>query len=1375
MTSLKYRDMQNIDSTEREALEDIFQKSNHPAKQRMNIRNWFPGNRNTPPKKSMVRGAVFLAAIVGAALIGTSFFLISKKPYVNPAIIQNATTSQLSSAVALGDAIHYVKIIDPKEVNQGQYLVSLPQQATNVKITKLPKTEALALQETKPTAAKLTNADRLAFSARSPFARIAPKTGSQMGFIPRVLFDIETTLLSANTAEPEPTQELDISQELEEIIEPAVAQTPEAAEEPVAEEVQETPVVEETPTPVIQPEVIAITYDIPAPVIAEEVTDTGKVVTVSSTPGSEAAQAPIIDVVAHTTIPELFRVGQENNIKIVWRNENGEPMPFIAYDLNGNGKIDYLEWTVPHLSEQVFEIIFISKAFQLDSDQNILADIFESVGTQDHQYATITDGQYVRATFDGILRSRNDITLYAKSQAGASIQVFPVYIDEAGNETQGAELVTARDNQNPDFSNITTDRKYRILLSHLPANTSVVDLKITGTVDIDYIVDPSVKIYITDVNDVTFNAPEHWPGIADVVEVIGGGGGGSSSNGTNNAKSGGGGAYSMAFSISVGEGAEIRVGAGGPTGSAGGDTWFNGNALVLSSVGAKGGSGGVNNVDSGAGTPGGDAASGVGFVKYSGGAGGELCDNYGGVGGGGAAGPGGDGRAGGDNCAESGGDSGGGGGGGNGGGGDGSNISSGTDGGTGGISADATPGGAGGSGSTPGAAGSHGSGGGGGSGGGQAGTYGANGGNGVEWDEAHGSGGGGGGSGAINFSADSTIGGNGGLYGGGGGASGYTSAGVLGNSSGGTGGQGIIVVTYTPIPTYSISGTVYSDEGVTILASGQTVAASINGVASGSDDIDGSGQYTITDLEFSAGDVLTLYLDGETEKAVTVTVAPEADMTGIDLYQNNLIARCDNASCSLNNGHLQTAQGSDSDVTDIYSISGSNALTVASGKSLFIPSGHTFAPVFNVTVGGNFINNGTYTFSTEVVTLNGEDGSYEIKMSNSTLHDLTIDAPGSTYTAIDAEDLTVTHNFIIAEGTFIPPPNLTLGTNFTKEAGGTFTHNSGRVIIGIDGTITNTDALYDLLVQEDVVLGAALDVNGGLVIDAGSLDVTIQDYPINVAGSWSVLNGGSFNAQNGLVAFDGSGTQTIIGDTTFYDLTKQETTDDSTNKRLTFTSGSTTAIGHTLTLDGLDSNDKLEVRASSNSPATINFTGASTFSTTGYLDIQFNTITDNSSGITIPLNPDNSTDSGNTIGWFTANETPAITAGPSDGGSVAAAPTNVGSNISFTATATDADGDNYYLAICKTNSVTANNEAAPSCGGGNWGISSSTASGAQASVSYTALIGDASSNAWFAFVCDHNAESACSSAAQGTGNNGSPFVVNHRPNLLCHWQYCWLS
>jgi len=143
---------------------------------------------------------------------------------------------------------------------------------------------------------------------------------------------------------------------------------------------------------------------------------------------------------------------------------------------------------------------------------------------------------------------------------------------------------------------------------------------------------------------------------------------------------------------------------------------------------------------------------------------------------------------------------------------------------------------------------------------------------------------------------------------------------------------------------------------------------------------------------------------------------------------------------------------------------------------------------------------------------------------------------------------------------------------------------------------------------------------------------------------------------------------------------------------------------------------------------------------------------------------DYSTVGGKAVIGTVANSIPAFSAGPSDGSSSSSTPTNLGSNVTFTGTATDGDSDNYYMAICKTSSITAANNAAPTCGGGNWCMSSSTSSGSEASCTYT-TVEETETKEWYAFICDHNSSSVCSSVSQGSGDSGSPFKINHGPSF----------
>ncbi len=248
---------------------------------------------------------------------------------------------------------------------------------------------------------------------------------------------------------------------------------------------------------------VQVEYQTPAPVIAETSTDTGKIVQVSAPDGTETTTPSSADsgstaspstttsdvytnVLAFTTIPHIYKVGQESKIHIKWTNNGDQNVSFHAYDLDHDGYLDYVEWTVPHLSTQTFEIIFTSKAFELDSGKNIISDIYPQTQTEDGVWATVPAGNYVRVTFNDILDNTKDITIHAKpaSQGSASVQIYPVYTDADGNQTEGS-LTTS-------IEGINSENTYRTELTDLATPTDVFDLRVTGvTLDFDYIVDPT--------------------------------------------------------------------------------------------------------------------------------------------------------------------------------------------------------------------------------------------------------------------------------------------------------------------------------------------------------------------------------------------------------------------------------------------------------------------------------------------------------------------------------------------------------------------------------------------------------------------------------------------------------------------------------------------------------------------------------------------------------------------------------------------------------------------------------------------------------------------------------------------------------------------
>ena len=89
---------------------------------------------------------------------------------------------------------------------------------------------------------------------------------------------------------------------------------------------------------------------------------------------------------------------------------------FDAYDLDNDSYVDYIEWIVPHLSNQTYDIIYITKAEHLDENRTFIEDISDDVKYLDGNWSKpINDSEYVRVTFEIPLDNTRDITVFARS------------------------------------------------------------------------------------------------------------------------------------------------------------------------------------------------------------------------------------------------------------------------------------------------------------------------------------------------------------------------------------------------------------------------------------------------------------------------------------------------------------------------------------------------------------------------------------------------------------------------------------------------------------------------------------------------------------------------------------------------------------------------------------------------------------------------------------------------------------------------------------------------------------------------------------------------------------------------------------------------
>ena len=379
---------------------------------------------------------------------------ISKSQNIDQSLIIKNTKAQPAGTIVAGQPVKWKILVSRNDIKKDNYLVQIPKTAQDIKIVSVSGNAEGSLQAGQPVS--LEEKKNLAMENQAnSFFLASVANGMSNFFVAGMENGIQ---LLADLADPK----IKFSDEAK------VVDLSSNSGNSFAE----------------------VDYQTPAPQISEQDLGSKEIITVSA-PTEAQDGTQLKNVLAYANLPKEFKVGQENDIKIIWKNNENQNIALHAYDTNNDGYLDYVEWTVPHLSTQTFEIIFISKAYQLDSNKNIIADIYDKVKAKDNNWANLSDGQYVRVTFEKALSKSNDNTIYAKSNPSTSsgqVEVYPVYTDKNGNQTEGAKVAT--------FPAIGKANTYKVLLSNLQTPTNIFDLKIIGNIDIDYIVDPT-GIYST--------------------------------------------------------------------------------------------------------------------------------------------------------------------------------------------------------------------------------------------------------------------------------------------------------------------------------------------------------------------------------------------------------------------------------------------------------------------------------------------------------------------------------------------------------------------------------------------------------------------------------------------------------------------------------------------------------------------------------------------------------------------------------------------------------------------------------------------------------------------------------------------------------------
>lgn len=431
---------------------------------------------------------------------------------------------------------------------------------------------------------------------------------------------------------------------------------------------------------------------------------------------------------------------------------------------------------------------------------------------------------------------------------------------------------------------------------------------------------------------------------------------------------------------------------------------------------------------------------------------------------------------------------------------------------------------------------------------------------------------------------------------------------------------------------FNVSGTVYTDQGVTAMGAGRTVAVSVNGGAvSITTTTAADGTFALTGL-VGTFPPICIFLQGNTEKGATLIVPNgiNTNVTGAKIYQDCLLLhKPTNAGSLVTGTHINTCNNSgDADIAELYSSSSNTAYTVASGKILVLENSQTGGGSgVTATLGGSFVCLVDISLATALVFTGTGTINYAPGGAGALNAPLTINSGGTVTLAADLRMIAGGSAVLnLQSGAFDVSAsnyNITVGgnassTTFWNNTGGTFTPRQGAVTFGTasgssSGKIkSNGQAFYNVIIAGTTwTLSDAIDINGGLTINS-SKTLASGGFAVNVAGNWA--NSGTYTASSNTVTLDGTA-QTVSGSSTFYNLVANNSGDV-----ITFTDGTTQTVTNSVTFQNVT------LQGSGTGGWTIAMPATQTID---HVTVSYSTATGNAA----VANDGTSTNGGNNVNW----------------------------------------------------------------------------------------------------------------------------------------------
>ena len=321
----------------------------------------------------------------------------------------------------------------------------------------------------------------------------------------------------------------------------------------------------------------------------------------------------------------------------------------------------------------------------------------------------------------------------------------------------------------------------------------------------------------------------------------------------------------------------------------------------------------------------------------------------------------------------------------------------------------------------------------------------------------------------------------------------------------------------------TLSGTAYQSNRSTNLGSAKTIGLAIDGVLETTVETIADGVFSFPNLSLDSGDILTLWIDGETEDATTVTIAAGVDLTGINLYQNHLVLRHETGS-NITNADLADWDSSD-DAEVLFAYSG-GAITVPDNVELYILSGHTYQPggavtlydieidgtlngtSGNITVSSNWDLDGVFTHGNNTVTFD-DSGQTSTLSGTTTFYNLTCTTASKQLDFTASQTVTVSNVLTLTgtSGNLIDMNSTTPATQWNIVCNGTIVATyidiqdsalSGTATTPVDpGDSVNSGNNTNWFTPvTDWFDGATREYRIKITVDSSLVDANVTNFPV---------------------------------------------------------------------------------------------------------------------------------------------------------------------------------------------------------------------------------------------------------------------------------------